>query len=145
MSKQIVLRTVDRRSAGVDTPQAPAERFQSSLGYRTGDNIGVIIPRAFAQQDEFAAALEKVEQQLHPQVVYIRHSFGNDWTGEPAVFFRILLSDDASKREQLLNVTNQVRDAIVWQVEPLEQWGVLPYFNYRSQSEQAAMKEEAWA
>jgi hypothetical protein len=27
MSKQIVLRTVDRRSTGVDTPQAPVERF----------------------------------------------------------------------------------------------------------------------
>jgi len=109
------------------------------------DNVGVIIPKAFAQPDEFAAAIAEVERQLHPNVVYIRHSLGNDWTGEPAVFFRVLLSDAASKREQLLNVTKQIRDAIVWQVEPLEQWGVLPYFNYRSQSEQAVMKEEAWA
>jgi hypothetical protein len=105
----------------------------------------VIIPKAFARQDEFAAAVAEVEQQLHPNVVYIRHSFGNDWTGEPAVFFRVLLSDAASKREQLLNVTNQIQTAIRRQIEPLGQWGVLPYFNYRSQSEQAVMKEEIWA
>jgi hypothetical protein len=44
-----------------------------------------------------------------------------------------------------LNVTNKASTAIVQQVEPLEQWGVLPYFNFRSQSEQAALQEEAWA
>jgi hypothetical protein len=105
----------------------------------------VVIPRAHAQDKQFAAAVAEVERQLHPNVVYIRHSFGNDWTGEPSVFFRVLLSDAASKREQLLNVTNQIYDAIVFQVQPLEQWGVLPYFKYRSQSEQAEMKEPAWA
>jgi hypothetical protein len=109
------------------------------------DNVGVIIPRAFAQQDQFAAAVAEVERQLHPNVVYIRHSLGNDWTGEPAVFFKVLLSDAASNRDQLLSVANQIEDALVWQIEPLEQWGVLPYFNYRSQSEQADMKEAAWA
>jgi hypothetical protein len=109
------------------------------------DNVGVIIPRAHAEQEQFAAAIAEVERQLHPDVVYIRHSLGNDWTGEPSVFFRVLLSDAAGTRDQLLNVTNRIETAIVWQVEPLEQWGVLPSFNYRSQSEQAAMKEEAWA
>jgi hypothetical protein len=105
----------------------------------------VIIPRAHAEQEQFAAAVAEVERQLHPQVVHIRHTLRNDSSGEPAVFFRVLLSDAASKRDGLLSVTNHIRDAIVWQVEPLEQWGVLPYFNYRSLSEQADMKEEAWA
>jgi hypothetical protein len=103
----------------------------------------VILPRAHAQDKQFAVA--EVERHLHPNVVYIRHSFGNDWTGEPSVFFGVLLSDAASKREQLLSVTNQIYDAIVFQVQPLEQWGVVPYFNYRSQSEQVEMKEAAWA
>ncbi len=30
-------------------------------------------------------------------------------------------------------------------LQPLEQWGVLPYFSFRSQSEQAVLQEEAWA
>jgi hypothetical protein len=106
------------------------------------DSIVVIIPRAHAQKAEFAAAVARVEQQLHPNVVRIYHTFGNDWTGEASVFFMVVLSDAASRREQLLNVTNGVSNAIVQQVEPLEQWGVLPYFKFRSQSEQALHKEE---
>jgi hypothetical protein len=105
----------------------------------------VIVPRAHANQGQFAASVAQVERQLHPHVIHIRHTFGNDWNGEPAVFFKILLSDAASRRDQLLDITNQISAAIVQQVEPLEQWGVLPYFNFRSQSEQAVLKEEAWA
>jgi hypothetical protein len=33
---------------------------------------------------------------------------------------------------------------IVQHVEPLEQWGVLPYFSYRSQSEQAVLQGKPW-
>jgi hypothetical protein len=29
-------------------------------------------------------------------------------------------------------------------LEPLEQWGVLPYFSYRSPSERAAREDKAW-
>jgi hypothetical protein len=105
----------------------------------------VIIPRAFSQKSQFAAAVAEVERQLHPQVVHIRHTLRNDWSGEPAVFFRILLSDEASKRDHLLEVTDRITFSIDQQIEPLEQWGVLPYYNFRSQSEQEALKEEAWA
>jgi hypothetical protein len=42
-----------------------------------------------------------------------------------------------------LTVSNQVQRAIVQQVQPLEEWGVLPYFNFRSQSEQANLKQPA--
>jgi len=56
----------------------------------------------------------------------------------------VVLSDAASRRDQLLSVTNGVSNAIVQQVEPLEQCGVLPYFKFRSQSEQVLHKEEVW-
>jgi hypothetical protein len=110
-----------------------------------GDNGLVVIPRAFAQQGEFAAAVAEVERQLHPRVVRIRYTLGDDWSGDPAVFFRIVLPDDASTRDRLLSATNDIEAAIVQRIEPLEQWGVLPYFNFRSQSEQAQLNEPAWA
>jgi hypothetical protein len=122
----------------------PSIHSDYPISVETRDNEVVIIPRAHAQQGQFAAAVAQVEQQLHPSVVRIHHTFGNDWNGEPAVFFMVILSEAASRRDQLLNVTNGVSTAIVQQVEPLEQWGVLPYFNFRSQSEQAILKEEAW-
>jgi hypothetical protein len=69
---------------------------------------------------------------------------GTDWNGEPAVFFQVVLAD-GTPRGQLLNLTKQISQAIVRQVQPLEEWGVLPYFNFRTQSEQARLKEPTWA
>ena len=68
-------------------------------------------------------------------------TLGNDWIGELAVFFMIILADAASRRDQLLSITNQVSQAIVEEVRPWEQWGVLPYFNFRSQSEQTKLDQ----
>jgi len=53
----------------------------------------------------------------------------------------VILTDAASRRERLLDVSNEVSHAIDQQVQPLEQWGVLPYFNFRSQSEQAKLNQ----
>jgi len=105
----------------------------------------VIIPRAYAQPREFDRAVESAISKLGPDVVRVRYSFGNDWTGEPSVFFKVVLSDNASARLHLLDVTSRIANTLVWDVEPLEQWGVLPYFNYRSQTEQETLQEPAWA
>jgi len=67
-----------------------------------------------------------------------------DWNGESAAFFQIVLSD-GTPRGQLLSLTKQISQAIVQQVQPLEEWGVLPYFNFRTQSEQARIEEPALA
>src|SRR5260370_41142341 len=68
----------------------------------------VIVPKAFARQGEFAAAVAAVETQLRPQVERIQHTFGDDWTGEPSVFFTVILSDAASRRDLLLLIANAV-------------------------------------
>ena len=111
----------------------------------TRDNEVVYIARAFAQQAELDQAIDQVKQMLGPDVVRLRYTLGQDWTGESAIFFRIVLSERASRRDQLWNSTSQIETAIDRHLQPLEQWGVLPYFNYRSQSEQAVLQEEAWA
>ena len=105
----------------------------------------MVIPRAVAQQNQFASAVADVEPQLVPEVVRIRYTLGNDWSGEPAVFFRVVLTNDASKRDRLFEVTSRVSSLVERQIEPLEQWGVLPYFTFRSQLEQDQLREPAWA
>jgi hypothetical protein len=107
--------------------------------------VVVYIARAFAQQAQLDEVLNALKPTLGPDVVSLRYSLGQDWSGDPAIFFRIVLSDRASRRDELLNAANRIEDAIVRYVEPLEQWGVLPYFSYRSHSEQAVLQEEAWA
>jgi hypothetical protein len=63
-----------------------------------GDNKDMNTSKAFVQQAQFASAVSEVEQMLLPEVVRIRYTLGNDWTGEPAVFFKIVLTDAASSR-----------------------------------------------
>jgi len=57
----------------------------------------------------------------------------------------VILADTATGRDQLLSVANHVSEVIIQQVQPLEQWGVLPYFNFRSQSEQAKLHQPTFA
>ncbi len=102
------------------------------------------IARAFAQQSQFFSAVANAASGLTHPVVSVTPSLGTDWNGESAVFFQVVLAD-GTPRGQLLNLTKQISQAIVREVQPLEEWGVLPYFNFRTQSEQAGVKEPAWA
>ena len=103
------------------------------------------IARAFIHQAQLDEAIRGLKSTLGPDVLGLRYALGQDWSGEPAIFFRIVLSDRTSRRDQLHNATSQIENALMQRLEPLEQWGVLPYFSYRSQSEQAVLQEEAWA
>jgi hypothetical protein len=103
------------------------------------------VPTAFTQQPQFQSAVNRAAQRLGPDVIDLTFTLGNDWTGEPAVFFMVILSNAASHRDQLLRATSQVSNAIVQMVQPLEQWGVLPYFNFRSEAEQAKINQKSLA
>ena len=103
------------------------------------------IARAFVQQTQLDEAVGNLKPELGSDVVTLRYTLGQDWSGEPAIFFRVVLSDRASRRDQLRSATNQIENAIMRRLQPLEEWGVLPYFSFRSMAEQAALQEEAWA
>src|SRR5579863_7678873 len=103
------------------------------------------VPRAFVHPPKFKAAITRAARRLAPDVVSIIPTLGDDWSGEGAVFFMVILSDAASGREQLFRVAERVSKTVVNEVEPLEEWGVLPYFNFRSQSEQAKLNEPTLA
>jgi len=78
-------------------------------------------------------------------VVSVTPTLGTDWDGESAVYFQVILADNSIPRPQLLAFTKQISHAIIQQIRPLEEWGVLPYFDFLTQSEQARMKEPTWA
>jgi len=98
---------------------------------------------AITRQPEINAAVSDVIRLLAPDVVHIRYDIDRDWSGDWAIFFRVLLSDDASK-----NRLSEVATQVVWRLsERLDflSMGLFPYHNFRSESEQAALREEAWA
>ena len=105
------------------------------------------IAKAFAHQTQFLAIVDQVASSLLPEVAEVISTLGTDWDGESAVFFKVILKDNAIPRSELLAFTNQVSWTIIQQVSPLEEWGVLPYFRFLTQAEYARVKEiePAWA
>lgn len=86
--------------------------------------------------------VRKVEEGLAPDVVRIRYSIGTDWSDEPAIYFRIILSDDAAS-QRLPAVAKEVRERLELGLD-FTSLGLRPYHNFRSESEQAALKDGAW-
>jgi hypothetical protein len=100
------------------------------------------LPSADTKQ-QVSAAVSEVVRLLAPDVVHIRYDIAQDWSGDWAIFFRVLLSDEASKK-RLRDVARQV----VWRLSErldFQSMGLFPYHNFRSVSEQEVLREEAWA
>jgi len=101
-------------------------------------------PAAIAKQPQINAEITEVVRLLAPDIVHIRYDIGQDWSGDWSIFFRVLLSDEASRENNLRRVTKQVVGKISERLD-FSGLGLIPYFNFRSQSEQAEMREPAWA
>ena len=87
--------------------------------------------------------VDQIAKDFAPDVIRIRFHVGEDWAEEPAVFFRILLSDAASQPGRLFPVTRAVRQRLHDDLG-FPNPDLLPYFRFRSQSEQAAIQDPAW-
>ena len=101
------------------------------------------VPSAVTKQPEIQAAIREVERELAPDVVRIRYDISEDWSGQWAIFFRVILTDDAARR-RLRDIANKVVWGLARQLD-FPAMGVFPYHNFRSVSEQAQLREEAWA
>jgi hypothetical protein len=103
-----------------------------------------VIPMRAAKEKKIAAAVKRAERKLKPEVVRIRFNLGFDYFGDPSVFFRIVLSDEASRIERLGEVTRRATETLRNGFDE-DELGLLPYFTYRSLSEQTELNEPAWA
>lgn len=101
------------------------------------------LPSAVTKQAEIEAGIARVQQSIGPEVVRIRYEIGEDWSGQWAIFFRIVLTDDAA-RHRLRDVATKVVWGLSQQLD-FPSMGVFPYHNFRSVSEQAMLQEPAWA
>lgn len=107
--------------------------------YSKGD---MFMPSAITKQPEINAAVVAAERL--PGVRYIRYSVAPDWNGQSAIFFRVVLADEASTGERLRDITTQV----IWRMSEwlnLPELELFPYFDFRSESEQATLNEPSWA
>jgi len=102
------------------------------------------VANRLVNQRQIASAVQKAAALLAPDVVRIRYTLRDDATGVASIFFRVLLSDQASKEADLYETTERISDKILEIVKPLERFGLEYYFNYRSVSEQAKLKDAVW-
>jgi hypothetical protein len=99
-----------------------------------------ILPRGVAQPAELIKHLNALGPL--PGVANLRYTVEDDWIGDPAIFFWITLSDEAAHLTILPQTSRRIRKFITQKLDPAGQWGLIPYFNFRSQSEQAKLKDE---
>lgn len=113
---------------------------------RLRNNAGVpSVPSGLVHQGQIGAIVAQAAQRLGPEVVHVAYSIGQDSTGEPSIFFRILLSDSSIREETITDVTSRIGTVLFDAVRPLEHWGLRPYFNFRSKSEQDQRRDPDWA
>ena len=87
--------------------------------------------------------VHQIAKDLAPDVVRIRFEIGQDWSEHPAVYFRVIVSDAASQPDRLADVTGRVTGRLFDELGFSES-DLIPYFRFRSESEQAKLKDKAW-
>ena len=87
--------------------------------------------------------VDLIARDLAPDVLRIRFRLDRDWSADSAIHFRIVLSDHASRPARLSDVAGTVRSRLTESLG-LAESDRIPYFRFRSQSEQAKLGEAAW-
>jgi hypothetical protein len=97
------------------------------------------------QQKLIQQQADSIAAEWKSQIVHIRYHVGEDHTGDPAVFFRVLLTDEASDGEKLFETASAVRAMIRERIDLRDLGLRFVYVNFRGQSEQTEMQSPLWA
>lgn len=103
----------------------------------------MVAQTGFVDQARLAIAVDKAAHALGPEVVRLKPTVGSDTSGDPSIFFRIVLADWAVDEDTLADVTGKIAATLFDQIRPYENWGLVPYFSFRGNSEQDTDQE--WA
>ena len=91
------------------------------------------LPVARINLDLLDEEIERLKKLLGPEVVRIKHVFQEDTSGEPAVYFRIIITDLSSRRETLGDVAAGKNPENPKQADPLDgpsHQATMPYFTF---------------
>ena len=67
------------------------------------------LPKGILEREKLDAAIAEVKPLLGKDVVRLKYAIEENWSGQPAIFFRVLLTDQASKPPRLHKVASRVR------------------------------------
>jgi hypothetical protein len=100
----------------------------------------VQLPRAFLQEAEFRAAVDRVAQSLAPDVERIITELDYDWSGEPVAWLMTIVSDDVYRNDRAHDVANEVRKLVREQIDPPQEWGIWAVVRIRTHTEQVEIE-----
>ena len=103
-----------------------------------------MVPPGFVHQGHLDAVIKNTMGSLGPEVANVAYRIGPDSTGEPSIFFRILLADPYVREDTLVDLTRRIATDLLNVVRPLEDWSLRPYFNFRRKSEQDRRRDPDW-
>lgn len=98
------------------------------------------------QLKDFAQRVDEVARKFPAEVVRIRHSFSRDWDGDPAIYFRLVLTDEAVNRHPLSELTHRTEDALIKDLALYtSEYSIYnSYFYFRTKAEQDKSKDPQW-
>ena len=102
------------------------------------------IPSGYINQGQLATDVERAKLKLGTEVVRVRHNVGADTSGDPSLFFRVILKDSSIREDTLADLTGQIAAVFFDELRPYENWGLIPYFSFRSESEQSQRNDLEW-
>ncbi len=109
------------------------------------DNLDMpFLPASDISPSQVEASIARTLTSFAPDIVRIRYSFEDDWSGDAALYFRVLLSDAAAAPARLLLTTRRIAESLRTDLRP-EESGRITYFNFRSEAEQRELKDPDWA
>jgi hypothetical protein len=66
------------------------------------------------------AEIKSAVGKLGPEAVHVAYRLREDSTGDPSIFFRIVLADSAFREKSLTEVTNSIATTLIDEVRPIE-------------------------
>ena len=96
-----------------------------------------------SMEDQIRRSMEKAKEELGPDVIRIKTMIDDDWTGEPVIVFRVLISDAAVRKNGIGPISRRVSKRIE-NDEAVEASRLFPHFRFRTDAEQAALKDKDW-
>jgi hypothetical protein len=101
------------------------------------------LPPAISRQNDIAQIVSEAEVELRPIVKRIFWDIEPDWSGDWAITLRVVLSNNATRGRNLRKSTQKVESHLREKLQP-DSLGLIAYFFFRNQAEQAELGKQAW-
>jgi hypothetical protein len=94
-----------------------------------------VFPAAWVSADEILTRIETLRSRYagNPLIERIDHSFGSDWSGDPAIFLKVILTPGHRDDPMLSSLADELRRDLL-RVVHSEDIGLYTYLNFVSTS-----------